>query len=287
MLVTRLILVLLWFNGGTQITDANYLTQASITAGDATKNSITVKLYNKASDGTLIKDVRPTVEKGSAATKEVTIVEVLGTDGKGTGDYTITATDKASGLYTITQNGGTMKLNVDKYTLALNRTIINYGDEDHKVAKLTLTNAGGNPATGKTVTVSTGAEVTATTTATEDAAAKSTITAAKAGKATLTVENASIDIEVVDYVLEQAKDRDGVVTVQLKQKKAGETTYSAAKNVTTLKATSCTITPTTTDGIYKVNGGVAGTVVQFEYKGVLVADKTLVGTCASDPALNP
>lgn len=233
-----------------------------------------------AADGAAMEGVVPTITGGTGATGKITASE-----SDENGKITLTASKGAAGTFTVSHNGANFTVNVDKYALTLSREIINVGDADHKTAILTLTNAGTTSITGKTISVSAGENVTASTTVTSGSAATSTITAAKAGTATLSYENAKINIEVVDYVLQQAKTRDDVLTVQLKQKKAGESTYSAVNGATTLTATGCTITPTSTPGVYKVNEGATGKEVKFSYKGVVVANVTLGTAPAEDPAL--
>lgn len=233
-----------------------------------------------ATDGAAMAGVVPTITGGTGATGKITASE--STSG---GKITLTASKGAAGTFTVSHNGASFNVNVDKYDLSLSRTIINVGDADHNTATLTLTNAGTTSITGVTISVSAGENVSATATATGASTTTSTITAAKAGTATLSYQNAKINIEVVDYVLEQAKTRDGVLTVQLKQKKAGESTYSAVNGATTLTATGCTITPTSTPGVYKVAGEASGKEVKFSYKGVVVANVTLGADPGEDPAL--
>lgn len=238
----------------------------------------TVDVVLKDANGTAMAGVVPTITGGTTG-------KITASESTSGGKITLTASKGAAGTFTVSHNGADFTVNVDKYGLSLSRKIINVGDDQHKTATLTLTNAGTTLITGKTISVSAGENVTASTTATDASTTTSTITAAKAGTATLSYQNAKINIEVVDYVLQQAKTRDGALTVQLKQKKAGESTYSAVNGATTLTAEGCTITPTSTPGVYKVNSGAADKVVKFSYKDEVVADVTLGADPGSDPAL--
>lgn len=238
-------------------------------------------IIKDATGGKLMEGVVPTITAGTGAKGKLTA-----SASNASGLITLTASKGASGTFTVAHNGASFTVNVDKYTITADRYIINKGDDQHKTATLTLANAGASSVTGRTLT-SSNATVAANATGTDPTAS---IVALAAGTTTYSYKNATCDIEVVDYVLSQAKDRDGKLTVQLKQKKAGETTYSAVTGaVTTITASVGSISLTSTPGVYKVDSGVAGTTVQFTYKGVVVADVPLeaAGTVTADPALNP
>jgi hypothetical protein len=213
-------------------------------------NSITVKLLNKTG-GNAIEGVTPTVPAGLKATET-----------NASGETTITAISGESGEKTVSYNGSNLTVEVDKFTLSLDRNIINFGDTDHNTATLTLTNANGtgtNPA-GQTInsstpTVAAGGALSGGT---------MTITAAGAGTTTLsaTGTNAEVNLEVVNYVI--TKNGDGTITLT----KDG-TAISGQVFSTTGGAT---VTATSTTGVYKVTG--TGTI-SFKYKGVVVADIAL------------
>lgn len=228
-----------------------------------------------AEDGTAMAGVVPTITGGTTG-------KITASESTSGGKITLTASKGAAGTFTVSHNGASFTVNVDKYTLTADRTIINVGDAEHNKAVLTLANEGASTVTSKELASS---KTTVAANATTASDAKATITALAAGTTTLSYQNAKINIEVVDYVLQQAKTRDGALTVQLKQKKAGESTYSAVNGATTLTATGCTITPTSTPGVYKVNSGAADKVVKFSYKDEVVADVTLGADPGSDPAL--
>lgn len=228
-----------------------------------------------AEDGTAMAGVVPTITGGSSG-------KITASESASNGKITLTASKGAAGTFTVSHNGANFTVNVDKYTLTADRKIINVGDAQHNTAVLTLANEGTSDVTSKELASS---NTTVAANATTSAEKKATITALAAGTTTLSYMNAEINIEVVDYVLQQAKTRDNVLTVQLKQKKAGDATYSAVNGATTLTADGCTITPTSTPGVYKVNSGAADKVVKFSYKGVVVADVTLGADPGSDPAL--
>lgn len=235
-------------------------------------------IIKDATGGKLMEGVVPTITAGTGAEGKLTA-----SASNASGVITLTASKGASGTFTVAHNGASFDVNVDKYSITATRYIINKGDDQHKTATLTLANDGASSVTGRTLT-SSNATVAANATGTDPTAS---IVALAAGTTTYSYKNATCDIEVVDYVLSQAKDRDGKLTVQLKQKKAGDAAYSAVSGATTIVADECTIKLTSTPGVYKVEGGTAGTIVKFKYKNVVVADVTLeaAGTVAADPAL--
>lgn len=233
-------------------------------------------IIKDATGGKLMEGVVPTITAGTGAKGKLTA-----SASNASGVITLTASKGASGTFTVAHNGASFDVNVDKYSITATRYIINKGDDQHKTATLTLANDGASSVTGRTLT-SSNATVAANATGTDPTAS---IVALAAGTTTYSYKNATCDIEVVDYVLSQAKDRDGKLTVQLKQKKAGESTYSAVSGATTIVAEDCTIKLTSTPGVYKVEGGTAGTIVKFKYKNVVVADVELGTAPDTDPAL--
>ena len=240
-------------------------------------------IIKDATGGTPMEGVVPTITAGTGAEGKLTA-----SASNASGVITLTASKGAFGTFTVAHNGASFDVNVDKYSITASRYIINYGDTEHNKATLTLANDGASSVNSKSLT-SSDTNVAATVSTNSSGAATAQITAKAAGTTTYSYNNATCDIEVVDYVLSQAKDRDGKLTVQLKQKKAGESTYSAVSGATTIVAEDCTIKLTSTPGVYKVDGGTSGKVVQFKYKNVVVADVPLeaAGTVTADPALNP
>lgn len=238
-------------------------------------------IIKDATGGTPMEGVVPTITAGTGAEGKLTA-----SASNASGVITLTASKGASGTFTVAHNGASFDVNVDQYSITATRYIINNGDTEHNKATLTLANDGASSVNSKSLT-SSDTNVAATVSTNSSGAATAQITAKAAGTTTYSYNNATCDIEVVDYVLSQAKDRDGKLTVQLKQKKAGESTYSAVSGATTIVAEDCTIKLTSTPGVYKVDGGTSGKVVQFKYKNVVVADVTLeaAGTVAADPAL--
>jgi hypothetical protein len=264
-----------WYqsNGSTTLSTTN------VEAG----NSIDV-IIKDAADGMAMEDVVPAITPATGAKGKLTA-----SVSTSTGKITLTASKDAYGAFTVAHNGASFTVYVDKYSITADRYIINVGDTEHNTAKLTLANAytgtGASSVTGKTLT--SGTPAVAAKLELGGSSNNGDITALKAGTTTYSYGNATCDIEVVDYVLSQAATRDGDLTVQLKQKKAGESTYSAVKNVTTIVAEDCTIEATTTDGVYKVKGATSGKVVQFKYKNQVVADVPLGDDPGADPAMNP
>jgi len=243
-------------------------------------HTVTVIIKDAATSGTAMKGVVPTITGGHG--------KLTAEASTASGQIVLTAASGAYGTFTVAYNSASFPVEVDKYTITSSRDIINVGDTDHKTATLTLANANSSEnasgVKGKPFTSSNTA-VAASKTAAGDASTVE-ISALKTGKTTYSYNNATYDIEVVDYVLSQAMTRDGVLTVQLKQKKAGDTSYTAVSDAaTSLSATGCTIESTSTPGVYKVKSGAADKVVQFKYKNVVVADVTLGTAPAADPAL--
>ena len=264
-----------WYN--TASTPA-VITSINLEAGN------TVDVVIKDADATVMKGVDPTITAGTGATGKLTA-----STSDATGKITLTASKDASGAFTVAHNGASFTVYVDKYSITADPYIINAGDTEHNTANLTLANAytgtGASSVTGKNLTSTTPA--VAANLELGGSSNNGNITALAAGTTTYSYGNATCDIEVVDYVLSQAMTRDGVLTVQLKQKKAGESSYTAVSDAaTSLSATGCTIESTSTPGIYKVKSSTSTTKVEFKYKKVVVADVTLNGAGTADPDLN-
>lgn len=262
-----------WFQG-----DGSAMTAKGVNVEEG--HTVTVIIKDAATSGTAMKGVVPTITGGNG--------KLTAEASNASGEIVLTAASGAYGTFTVAYNGASFPVEVDKYTITSTRSIINFGDTDHNTATLTLTNANtsanASAVIGRAFTSSV-PEVAASKTAAGDASTVD-ISALKTGKTTYSYNNATYDIEVVDYVLSQAMTRDGVLTVQLKQKKAGDTSYTAVSDAaTSLSATDCTIESTSTPGVYKVKGTATGKVVQFKYKNVVVADVTLGGNPGSDPVL--
>ena len=245
-------------------------------------HTVTVIIKDAATSGTAMKGVVPTITGGHG--------KLTAEASNASGQIVLTAASGAYGTFAVAYNGASFPVEVDKYTITSTRDIINVGDEDHKTATLTLANANTSANAGAVngkVLTSSATGVAATVTTAGDGDPEVEITAKAAGTTTYSYNNATYDIEVVDYVLSQAMTRDGVLTVQLKQKKADDTSYTAVSDAaTSLSATGCTIESTSTPGVYKVKGtATTGKTVQFKYKNVVVADVELGTAPAADPAL--
>lgn len=213
--------------------------------------SITVKLLAK-SGGSPIEGVTPTVPAGLKATKT-----------NASGETTITAISGESGEKTVSYNGSNLTVEVDKFTLSLDRNIINFGDTDHNTATLTLTNANTPSGTAPGTQAIASSNISAAAGGALSGGTM-TITAAGAGTTTLsaTGTNAEVNLEVVNYVI--TKNGDGTITLTKDGTAISGQVFSTTGGVT--------VTATSTTGKYKVTG--TGTI-SFKYKGVVVADVTL------------
>lgn len=212
---------------------------------------VNATLLNRAA-GAGIAGVNPTVPAGLKATKT-----------NADGQTTITAIAGESGTKTVSYNGSNLTVEVDKFTLTPSRTIINVGDEQHKTATLTLTNANtiGSPVASKTITSS---KTSVVASGALNEGGTMTITAVGAGTTTLSADGtkAKVNIEVVNY--EITKNSDGTITLTKDGTPISGQVFSTTGGVT--------VTATSTTGKYKVTG--TGTI-SFKYKGVTVADISL------------
>lgn len=236
-----------WNNGTSDITKV-YVEEGK---------SITVKLLAE-SGGAPIEEVTPTASAGLKVTKTTKTVAEPATAG---GETTITALAGESGTKTVSYNGSELTVEVDKFTLTPSRTIINVGDEQHKTATLTLTNANGSgTAPGTQSITSTNASAVANGALTSGSM---TITALAAGTTTLQASGtkAKANIEVVNYVI--TNNGDGTITLTKDGNALSGQVFSTTGGLT--------VTATSTTGKYKVSGTGTGKI-SFKYKGVVVAD---------------
>ena len=223
--------------------------------------------------GTVMNGITPTVTAQSGAVGKLTA-----SVSNASGEVTLSPAAGSYGEFEVAYHGGEFTVQVDKYELSVSPAIINAGDAEHKTATITLTNknASGTGVNGKTVTIGTShiTETSLTTAGSGDATVN--INAASTGTTKFTYNNASCEVEVVNYKIETSADLDGVRTIKLT--KDGNAVNGATFTATgdaTVQATS----PDATPGIYKVTG-TGATTISFKYKGVVVADITL-------PAITP
>lgn len=215
--------------------------------------------------GTVMNGITPTVTAQSGAVGKLTA-----SVSNESGVVTLSPAAGSYGEFEVAYHGGKFTVQVDKYELSVSPAIINAGDAEHKTATITLTNknASGTGVNGKTVTIGTShiTETSLTTAGSGDATVN--INAASTGTTKFTYNNASCEVEVVNYKIETSADLDEVRTIKLT--KDGNPVNGAtftATNGATVQATS----PIATPGIYKVTG-TGATKISFKYKGVVVAD---------------
>jgi hypothetical protein len=243
----------------------------------------TVQLLGKAG-GSVISGAKPVVKKSDVVSSDIKV-----TESTTAGSYIIAPKAGTSGTYEVSYNGAKFTVQVDNYSLTTPATtkIINKSDDQHKVARITLTNSNdaGTDATGKTITAATEStgSVTglSTSTAGSGASAYVDVTASTVGNVKLTYNNASLDIEVVDFALTVGSVVDGIATVDLKKNGAAFDGASfkviAADSGSVSDATKVSVKGTSGAGVYKVTSSVAADsgkkcIVQYWYKNVLVAD---------------
>lgn len=215
--------------------------------------------------GAAMNGITPTVTPQSDAVGKLTA-----SVSNESGVVTLSPAAGSYGEFEVAYHGGKFTVQVDKYELSVSPAIINAGDAEHKTATITLTNknASGTGVNGKTVTIGTShiTETSLTTAGSGDATVN--INAASTGTTKFTYNNASCEVEVVNYKIETSADLDEVRTIKLT--KDGNPVNGAtftATNGATVQATS----PIATPGIYKVTG-TGATKISFKYKGVVVAD---------------
>jgi hypothetical protein len=214
--------------------------------------------------GAVMEGITPIVTPQSGA-----VGKLIASETNSSGATTLSPAAGSYGTFKVAYHGAEFTVQVDKYSITASRNIINKGDTDHDNATLTLANANtsGSSVEAKTFTSS---NTTAAATIAATSGNKSVeITALAAGTTTYSYENATCDIEVVNYELTNngGTKLDEVRTIKL-------TKDGVAIDGAVFTATAGTVQSTTTAGVYKVTG-TAETTVSFKYKNVVVADITL------------
>lgn len=219
-------------------------------------------INDKETSGAAMKGITPIVTPQSGA-----VGKLIASETNASGETTLSPAAGSYGTFKVAYHGAEFTVQVDKYSITASRNIINVGDTDHDNATLTLANANasGSSVEAKTFTSS---NTTAAATIAATSGNKSVeIKALAAGTTTYSYENATCDIEVVNYELTNNGKVDGVRTIKL-------TKDDVAIDGAVFTATAGTVQSTTTAGVYKVTG-TAETTVSFKYKNVVVADITL------------
>ena len=225
----------------------------------------TLDVYLKAGS-TEMEGFTPKVyKKLTSSTKEPT-TQVKATRSEADGKITLTASKGVSGEFIVDCNGGELQVFVDKFSVTwsgrdINKTLIlNYGDEAHKSATITVESESGSSSSGWTPTAEIENTSVANFATTDPVAPSFTIEAQSSVGATTTFTygNAKVNIEVVNITL--TDNHDGTVSLTKDgEPLSGATTFNYG------------FTPTSTPGEYKISGeSTAG--LQYKYRGIVVAE---------------
>lgn len=225
------------------------------------------------SDGAVMAGITPVVTPQAGA-----VGKLIASETNSSGQTTLSPAAGSYGEFKVAYHGAEFTVQVEKYELSVAPAIINAGDaEGYKGATLTLVNKNGTgtKVNGVAINVTenaSGLSSASLSTGTGDYSATAPITAAAAttvtpGITTFAYNNATCDVEVVNFSLEAGADKDGVKTIMLKKDGA------ALNNATFVVPAGAKVQGTTTDGLYKVTGTADTTyTIKYNYKGVTVAD---------------